>query len=218
MSAISFPLSTSDFLDLLPVASLSMDNPEQVEVSMTGGGEPLSAEIGPRLWRGQIRLGRMTRFEASEAGALIDLVRGPGRSFMVTDLVRPGPAYDPTGDFISGYSPVVAALDADNKRLKLQGLPRQYTLQRGDRLAFSYGSSPVRYALHRVVSALVSADAAGATDWIEVSPHIRPGAAVSAAVSLFRPSCKAILVPKTSSMGTSRHTLTDGASSISFRP
>ncbi len=212
MSAFTFPLSLADFLDLLPINSLSLDNPEQVEVSGTGGGEILTAELGPRLWQGEIKLGRMTRFEAASAGALIDLVRGPGRGFMVSDLVRLGPAYDPTGVFIAGFTPQIAALNGDNCRLKISGLPRRYVLSRGDKLAFAYSAAPTRYALHRIASLSVTADEAGLTDWIEVTPNIRTGAAVTDAISLVRPSCKAVLIPMSSTTGTAKRTITDGAS------
>lgn len=212
MTSFTFPLSLADFLDQLPISSLSIDNPEQVEISGTGGGEILSAELAPQLWRGEITLGRMTRYEAAAAAALIDLVRGVGRSFMVTDTSLIGPSYDPDGEFIAGYSPVIDSLNADNARLKISGLPPSYVLSRGDRLSFAYGSSPVRYAMHRVVSLAVAADAAGLTDWIEVTSNLRTGVAIAAPLTLVRPSFKAKLVPKSSTVGRTRRTITEGAS------
>lgn len=212
MTSLTFPLVLADFLERLPISEISLDNPEQVEMSGTGGGEIIAVDVGPQLWTGEIKLGRMTLAEAVQAEALIDMVRGVNRSFMVCDMRRPGPAYDPAGAFIATYSPVISDLNADNLRLKISGLPPSYMLTRGDKLGFTYGTDPTRYALHRIASISVTADGAGQTDWIELTTHIRSGAAVSAAVSLVKPQCKAKLVPRSSNMGASRRTISQGAS------
>ena len=82
---------------------------------------------------------------------------------------------------------------------------------RGDMLAFSYGTSPTRFALHRVASLSKSADVTGLTGWIEVTPNIRDGASITDPITLYRPACKAKLIPGTSNTGTTRRTITEGA-------
>ena len=93
----------------------------------------------------------------------------------------------------------------DNKRLSIQGLPTNYELTPGDFLSFTYGSSPTRYALHQVVSA-AQADGLGQTDLFEVTPLIRPGASTSAAVTLIKPYCKAVLTDLSFGAGSFRVT------------
>jgi len=58
----------------------------------------------------------------------------------------------------------------------------------------------------------VTADTTGLTGWIELTTHIRSGVITGAAVDLVRASCKAILIPRTSTTGSADRMITDGAS------
>jgi hypothetical protein len=73
-----------------------------------------------------------------------------------------------------------------------------------------YGSTPVRYALHRVVIGC-TASSSGLTPMLEPVPNLRPGAVAGLTVSLIRPACKARLMPEPS-YGSGRQTLSRGAS------
>jgi hypothetical protein len=92
--------------------------------------------------------------------------------------------------------------------MTISALPANYVLSIGDYVAFNYGT---RRALHRLVSA-ATASAGGLTPVFEVTPAIRTGAAVSTAVTLIRPSCKAVLLPGSVSRGVSRQLITRDAS------
>lgn len=208
----SFPLTRSEFLNRLPVMSITIDCPEQVEMSQTGGGEILMADLAPRLWRGKITLGRLTPSEEAEAMALIDVVRGPGRSFAAYDVRRYRPVDDPTGSILGGASPTLLTVGGSSRTLQLQGLPAGYTLRAGDRLSFPYGSNPTRRALHKVVDLVKTADGSGETPYIEVVPNVRPGWSAGAAVDLIRPWCKAVIVPGSVEPGSHRRGLTEGIS------
>lgn len=212
MSSFTFPLEFDDFLGLLPISGFSMTCPDQSETSQTGGGEILTNEVGPRLWRGKVDVAPRTRAEAIQIETLLDTASGVGRGFMATDITHQGPTSDPDGAALDGYSPVIDSLHGDNLRLRISGLPAGYVLTRGDCLAFEYGSSPTRFALHRIASLSKAADETGLTTWIEVSNSIRTGVAVAAPVTLFRPSCKALIVPGSISAGTTRRNRTDGVS------
>lgn len=205
--AYAFPLSVAEFMAVLPVSEVSFDTPEQVEVNQTGGGEILSADLGPMLWQGEVRLGTALRVEAAEADALIDILRPPGRTFYAYDTRRPAPLADPSGAILGASTPTIASLITGNRELTLAGLPAWYVLSRGDYLAFDYGS-PSRRALHKVVSVQAQANGAGTTPAFEVTPMLRPGASVGAAVTLIRAACKARLVPGSVSKGTSFSTVT----------
>lgn len=192
---LAYPLSREAFWDILPVAQTAFELPENVELAATRGGEQLAAEAGERLWQGEVAIGRLTRAETGRPEVLVDLVRGPGRPFLAYDRTRPAPLLDPTGTILGAATPAILALNgSDARELRLQGLPAGYVLSAGDYLSFAYGSAPVRQALHRVVDPTVTANGAGQTPFFEVVPHIRPGAAAAAAVTLVRPWCKAVLV------------------------
>lgn len=210
MTAAVFPLPLAAFQDRLLLTDTVFDLPEQVAISGTGGGEILSARVGPDLWTGELVFGRILTEELRLQRALVNLVRNGG-AFMITDPKRRFPLADPGGLILGSAAPVIGALDAGDARLiGLAGLPAGYTLSSGDLLAFEYLSNPGRFALHEVSNGPVAANGAGATPLFEVRPHLRPGAVAGAPVSLRSPACKAIVVPGSVQPGRSRATVTDG--------
>lgn len=210
--AYAFPLSAAQFISRLPVQDITFELSEAMEVSETGGGEILTADLGTRLWKGRISLGDMTPDEAAEVLPLIDVLRRPGASFMCHDISRPGPRGDPQGTALGAATPQLLQVDANNRDIRLTGMPAGYRLSPYDYLAFSYGTNPVRYALHRAAS-MRQANGAGAFgSGLEVIPNIRPGFAALAPVTLLRASCKAIIVPGSYQPGRRKATMTTGVS------
>jgi hypothetical protein len=209
--AYTFPLGTADFMDVLPVNQILFDTPDAIEISRTEGGEIITADMGPMLWQGEIKLGTSTRAEAADLDAMLDILRPAGRTFWAYDTRRPAPLADPLGIVLGTNVVTIASLPAGNREMSLTGLPAWYRLTRGDYLAFDYGT-PTRRALHKVVSAVAQASAAGVTVAFEVTPLIRPGAAVAAVVTLIKPCCKARLMPGSVSKGASFRTITRDAS------
>lgn len=208
--AVTFPMLTANFFRTLLIKSLKFDTPENVEMNLTAGGEAMRSNLAPSLWSGEVKFGNMTRTEAANAQALLDLLRAPGASFYAYDTRRPGPLFDPTGSILGAATVTINSLVAGNRELKLQGLPAGYRLACGDYLAFDYGTTPVRRALHRVVNPLVTAAGTGITPNIEVTPPLRAGAAVGAAVTLVKAACKAVIVPGSIDTGTTARSMNDG--------
>lgn len=206
--ALSFPLTTANFMDLLQVSQMRMDTPEQVEINQTGGGEILRADLAPMLWQGEVRLAVQTRKEAADPDVLLDLLRPAGRSFYAYDTRRPAPLLDPKGLILGANTPTIYSLVAGGRELRLQGLPAAYVLSRGDYLAFDYGTAPIRRALHRVVDKTVVAAGTGITPVFEVTPALRAGASAGAWVQLVKASCKAVLMPGSVDKGTSLRVIT----------
>ncbi|ARJ70084.1 hypothetical protein [Paracoccus contaminans] len=202
--ALSFPLTHAQFWGLLPISSCIFDPREAVTSSRTRGGQTLRAERAARLWAAEVRLGPMIPAEAAAVLPLINLLRGGAGSFMASDPMRQAPRNDPAGTALGSAAPSISALSSNSRELALKGLPSGYMLQRGDLLAFSYGTSPIRYALHQIVNASVKANASGITPNIEVVPPIRPGAVVDAAVSLIQPACKMEIEPGSYQAGSLR--------------
>lgn len=207
MTLLTFPLSLEQFFHLLPVGGAKMGPGEALEISETGSGEILTADVGTALWSGQLDMGTMTHAEAQDVAPLLNLLRRAGSSFLVSDPTRPWPRLDPNGDFLAAATPKIRAVGASMRELSVEGLPAGYPLSRGDLLSFQYGTSPVRHALHELVGSAI-ADSAGQTGLIEVNPPLRPGAVVGLSLQLLWPRCQARLVPGSAQTGTSRHRIT----------
>lgn len=207
--ALEFPLSTADFMDLLPVRVMTFDLPEAVEMTETAGGEILVADFGSRLWQGEVELDDMTPDEADTVMPRLDVLRRGDASFMVYDLRRPGPR-NPLPGQVKG---TIQNILANRREMSLSGFPPKWSISPHDYVAFSYGADPVRHALHRVVTQ-GTAGAAGNVSRFEVSPPIRVGATVGAAVRLVRAACKAIIVPGSVNAGKVRHRMVTG---VTFR-
>lgn len=213
--AFTFPLSRAQFFDLLPLSSGHLVLPDTTRTSRTQGGEILRAEYAARLWEAELRLGPMTADEAAAVLPLVHLLGGAGASFMLADATRLFPRRDPTGGLLGSAAPALNSIGANRRDITLKGLPAGYILSRRDLLAFTYGATPTRYALHEIVNAQVTANPDGTTPAIEVVPPVREGAAVDAPVTLKRPACKAIIVPRSFQSGSMRSgTITEG---VSFR-
>ena len=200
--ALAFPLQPAQFMNLLPIRSMTFEPPETVEVSRTRGGEILRAERGARLWQGRIELDEMSPAEANRVLPLINLLRAGG-TFLITDPLHARPQSDPAGT-VAAASPVIGT--AEGREMTISSLPAGYALRRGDLVSWTYGTNPLRYALHEVVTDMVVADASGLAAGIEVSPPIRPwGSLEGRAVRLITPWCKALIVPKSVSSGRRRN-------------
>lgn len=208
--ALSFPLSVDDFFSWLPLSNLSFHLPGSFEAAETGGGEIFTAALGTRLWTGTATLGKMSYEEIAKAEVYLSALQRPGATFMAYDRRRPAPGADPAGGLISGVTPQINSLAANNCELSLTNLPASYELQVGDYLSFQYGSNPTRTALHRVVTDTAVADGLGVTGLFEVEPHIRPGATIGTGVSLAPAACKAQIVPDSFDPGSNRRRINEG--------
>lgn len=206
--ALSFPLTAAQFIDMLGVESCTFELGEAMQTSETGGGEIITASLGVRLWSATINLKTGYHATVAEQTAVLSMLRQPGRSFFAYDKARQFPAADPGGLLLGASTPTIASLPS-NREIGIEGLPPSYVLTPGDRVAFAYGSSPTRYALHEIVVGGL-ADVAGALT-VEVTPEIRAGAAVGAAITLVRPLMKAVLAPGQTKLGTSSARTTAGA-------
>ena len=197
--ALTFPLSLAQFWDQLKVAEITNWKPTVVQsVAQLGDGTVLRSTRGATLWRGTAQLTPGYHEDAARIEALLSLLEYPGASFLAYDPRKPTltvPAF--TG------SPTIGSISSSRRDMTLANFTG--TITPGDLLSFTYGSSPTRYALHRAVTG------ATGTQTFEVTPPIRLGAAVGAAVTLTKPVAKCVLAPDPS-YGSGRPLITAGAS------
>jgi hypothetical protein len=188
-------MPTTDLMALLQAAEVTFILRPRQEMSGTAGGDLLAKDLGPALWDAKLRSGEIDNDIANQIEALVDGLDGSLGTFYVWNPKAQGPASDPSGAILGASTVKIKALDDDDATvLQLKGLPAAYVLTRGDMLSFDWGSRPSR-ALHRIVSASVTADVSGNTGDIVVRPPIRPGAEVDDVVTLIRSAAEMRLVP-----------------------
>lgn len=209
--AITFPLSREAFLDLVPAREVKFWLGRQDQHTGLVGGQILSSEVAPPLWRGSVSLPPMKKRAADELVALLEALEVPGRRFEAFKVQQIGPASDPLGVALLGYGPQILEVDAaDPQRIRLQGLPEGYQLQRGDMLSFAYDpGNGERRALHRILEGGTASEV-GETPYLTLNPAIRPGAAPDTPVDLVKPFCWAGIVPGSVSYGTTTGNVTSG--------
>lgn len=210
--ALTFPLALTDFFAGLPIQTIEPDLDEALDYSETGGGELLTADLGPRLWSASVTLRLGEYGEMENIRAKLDTLRYAGRSLLVHAIPSIGPQADPQGVILGASDVRLAAVAGNNRDVTLSGLPAGYVLKGGDCFSFMYGSNPVRYAMHRIVAnADVVANGSGVAV-VESSSFIRPGYVINSAVKLIKPTFKAVIVPGSVRAGTTGGTKTTGIS------
>lgn len=206
--AKTFPLTVADFFGQLPITTFSPDLTEAMDVSRTRGGEVITADNGPRLWVSKITLRGGSYDEQERFRAMVNQLRMPGRSLLVPAMPRSAPLNDPKGLLLVGHTPKLFYVAGNNRDVTISGLPVGYKLTYGDCISFQYGSNPVRYAMHQIVSE-GTANLEGKLV-VEVVDFIRPGYSIDSNVQLINPYFKAVLVPGSASMGTTGSQQTSG--------
>lgn len=195
MASITFPIDLAGFWQGLRVSSIQFTLGEAISMAETAGGEILTARRGNRLWSGTAEVTPAKPNDQDQVMALIDLIRQSGASFMVYDHKRRFSQHDPDGSHQGATICTASSVAADRREITLEGLPIGYVLTRGDHVSIAYGASPVRYYLGRVVQGATFAATTPTTVTVELTPTIPPGVTPGDAVSLVRPSCKAVYVP-----------------------
>lgn len=205
----NWPLPTSEFMDLLPIAKVTSFPGRAVTITESAGGSIIPHKRGARLWQGSITLDIEAHEYWAGVEAALSFLEEPGASFLFRDPRMTGPISDPAKIILGAASPQISALPEDQRKLSLSGLPEGYLLQRGDLLGFTYASNPTRYAYHRVFEG-GTAGSNGQISNIEVTPKIRPGATIGTPVTLGNPVLKANL--KSANYGASRSRISEGGS------
>lgn len=192
--ALAFPLSLTQFFDTLPISQEVFDLSDSWSSNENGAGEIMKSRSGPVLWQGSFTVLTHGQIDADDLVARADLIRQQGGTFLVSPRHLSGPFYDQTGVILGAATPTFTTVNVNMRDVNIGGLPSFYVLRRGDFIGFQYGSSPVRYALHRVVTG-GTANVSGGIASVELSPSLRPGAIAGMALTLIKPVCKATLVP-----------------------
>jgi hypothetical protein len=204
--ALTYPIALADWFTGLEHASITFELSEAWVTSETGGGEILTSGYGTRLWGGTCTLVPAYSRDMERIAALGRALRAPGASFLVTPIHAPKPLGIP----VMPGAPLLNS-QQNGKEIKVGGLTSGDKLARGDFIGWTYGSSPLRYALHQLVEDATAAGS-GITGWAEVVPPIKPGKSNATAVVLQSPVCLARMVPGSWSAPLHRLASADGVS------
>lgn len=169
--------------------SLRWEPDPRITETGTRGGEQIPVGFGAPLWRGVMVLKSLPPRAMARTEAILAELALPGRFPLVHDPRHCGPALDPGGVILGAAEPEIMAVESNAREMSLEGLPAGYGLRAGDWIGWQYGTNPVRYAMHRLLSD-ADADGSGETGLFSVTPPIRPGDIVGAAVTLVRPQIK----------------------------
>lgn len=204
-------LALTEFFDRLPIRSAEMAPAPNLAVSTLGGGQVLTAQVAPTLWRGTLSLAPMGYDAADAAAARISSLLATNGRFFVTTIHRAGPASDPDGAVVAGASPKISGRNAAGQ-VSFSGLPGGYELRAGDLFALDFqAGGGTLHALHQI-AADVSAGGGGSTALVDVVPALQPAVSTGTAVRFRRPACAAVIDPGSVRMGASAALFRTGTS------
>lgn len=208
MAALSFPYSLANFADRLKIESVKWSLKRNDQIDGLESGQILASETAPPLRTGTVNISGLSYDDASEIEALIEGLDGSIQKFMLYGPPRLYPASDPGGVILGGNVVTIFAIDADNKRITVQGLPVGYVLTAGDFIQFPFGPSGVLNAYHRIVQGGV-ADGAGKAV-IELRPHVYAGTVTGVTCTLKKPAARVIMIPDSFEPGLVRAQRVEG--------
>lgn len=209
VAAITFPLPLTAFADKLPIQSVRRAIQYNDQIDGLENGQLLVANVAPPLRRWTVNLRPLEYYEDDEISAIIEAMDGSLNPFFMYMPPRLYPAADPDGSILGANVVTITAIDADNKRLTLSGLPANYVLTRSDCMHFQFGGAANLRAFHRIVSPTEAASAGGVLQ-VEVRPHLHPGTALGTVVTLKKPCMKAVMYPGSYDDGELRGTKVTG--------
>lgn len=182
----------AQFFDKLRILDFTLSPSQSLITSQTGGGDILTAEMGPRLWRGSITLAPASHESARVQAGLVAEMMNAGAKFEVIDKKNQFPLRDPTGSVNGTRTPAIGG-GSSGKTFVITGAAPGYVLSPGDRFSFRIGGK--RY--FNEVMTQTTANASGTFGALPVMLPIRgSGAAYADAVVNFkRPALIAQIVP-----------------------
>lgn len=192
--ALTFPLAASVLADTLGISSVKWRLQDNREFSGLGSGQIVEVDLAPSLWAGEVELYERYHADMRAIEAKINAIIRSSGTFYLYDPRLPYPSTDPDGTLLAPYTNVQIASLPDAKSMSLKNCRPNFTIPAGSYLSFDYGSSPTRRAFHEFAEDATT-NGSGVSSVFEVSPFIRPGAAVNQVVTLLKPAMRARIVP-----------------------
>jgi hypothetical protein len=204
------PLGTAAFFDLLRVVDVKLVLNWHQEMSGTGGGDTLYADLAPPRWHADITTVPMEFAEAEGIMALINSRGGGLKTVLLGNSKLPCPSSDPDGSIFGAATPVLGTI-TDRSHVAFAGFPAGYVLPLGTYFQVIFGTS--RYYLGQVCEAK-TADGSGNVTATEITPPLPASVSAGDAVTVINPAGKFIIVPNSaypSAISTVHETITFSA-------
>lgn len=195
-----------NFYSDLKIASQEFRLNVPKQISRSRGGIAIPSLIGFPYWLGSAQVPRQPHAQAAAGEVGLMRLDRPGQVFEVYDARFNGPQADPGGASLGAATPVLAGVASGNGAIQISGLPSGYVLTVGDYVGWQNADGTL--ALHRAAQG-ATASSGGVTPAFEVEPLVRPGTATGAALTLVRPTCRAIITE--TEYGRGRAVITEGA-------
>jgi hypothetical protein len=196
--SLADPLAKATLADQLRIADTRFALQWAQEMSGTGAGQPLYADLAPARWMADLTTVAMEHAEAFGMIALLNSRRGGIKSFLLYDHRMPYPSSDPDGAIFGAATPAVGTI-TDSTHLAFTGFPNGYSIPLGTYFQIIYGTS--RYYLGQFAEAK-TANGSGAVSAVEISPPLPASVVTSNAVTILKPSGKFNVVPNTAFVST----------------
>lgn len=189
--AITFPRA---FPVCAPIQGTPFVPTYQQSKSMSAGGSPQVADIGPMYWTCEFVLQTMTRSATSEWEAWLQSLRGGLRQFRAVPprhrwplscprgfagLIYSGSQWDGTGN--------LSSIGVGRDTVTINEVPNAFSLSVGDFFSFSDGT---RNHIHRIVEGGTSS---GGVVTVSIEPVIRPGITAGRLIEFEAPWCPMVL-------------------------
>ena len=206
--ALTFPLALAHLSDKLRISAVTWDVMRFDEHSGIGTGHDMQSEMARPKWTADVSLGSNYNNNQKQIAAVMRTLQGSQNAFMLNDPLSKYPQSDPTGALLGGSRVQVHTVGANNRSVRLKGLPATYVLTVGDKGQIVFGSNPERNYFFEISETVTAA--AGVTPLFEVFPHLPVGIAVDQTVILAKPACKMILLPGSFNPGQATGLHADG--------
>lgn len=193
------PLGLAALSDQLKIADVKFALNWYQEMSGTGGGDTLYADVAPARWMADVTCEPQPHATAEGIMALLNSRAGGLKKLLLSNKKMPYPTTDPAGSIFGTATPVVGVV-ADSYHLSFTGFPNGYVLPLGTYFQIIFGST--RYYLGQFCEA-VTANGSGAVASVEVSPPLPASVASGNAVTVKKPAGKFRVTPNTAYPSTS---------------
>lgn len=182
--AITYPLPLADIWDRCHFQSYNWDIMRYEGAHQYASGKQIVTRKGKPKWGGSGALRSETINSYQTLAARFGMLKGSIGSFLAYDQRRPKPLLDP-GNALSGFTPQIHSIHADNDQVRIKGLPATYQISIGDMFSVPYGSG--NYWLARAMTAATAV--AGVTPMFYVEPDIPTGIVADQFATFYYPVC-----------------------------
>lgn len=202
-------VSLSNLADHLNISSVSWSVKRNDQISGTGDGRIVVAELAPPLWTADVSLAAATHNDAKQVAARIRALRGSLTAFMLYDPISKYPQMDPDGSILGSATATISAIGAGRSTIAFSGLPASYKLTVGDKMQITDSADAAVTGFFEFSSS-ATANGFGSIASISVFPNLPAWVSLTDIVTLKLPACRVIIVPGSHDPGKSDPSGTTG--------